>query len=216
MKKFMATPGKQLLISSAFTLLLGLVLLGEQEKMGVVAVLMLFLTLVLSGTAVAESSGKTPSPVINRLAVLVFLLAFLGGCTVMQIGAVGGNHEHARRISCASNLKQIGLALKQYASDNQHYFPPENGDRGLKRLYDGEYLGDSRCYRCPSTFTSGQEFKSTYEYRGGGKDDVADGDKPICWDRTENHPNYGNVLYADGHVTSFHGRDWRRQANLPE
>ena len=50
--------------------------------------------------------------------------------------------EEDKRDYCASNIKHIELALKQYAMDFSDYFPPANGAAGLEYLRKYDYLAD--------------------------------------------------------------------------
>jgi prepilin-type N-terminal cleavage/methylation domain-containing protein/prepilin-type processing-associated H-X9-DG protein len=67
--------------------------------------------------------------------------------------------ENARRVSCASNLKQIGLGIMQYTQDYDERYPyqsaPDIGnytttpfDSWIKRLYP--YTKSWQIFRCPS------------------------------------------------------------------
>ena len=129
----------------------------------------------------------------------------------MMLPALNAAREKARVISCASNLKQIGLALAQYAVDSQDNFPVEDNAAGLSELVKKNYLKDLQIFVCPSTSlrpaANGQltDMNCSYIYFGGFGSANSGQNIPLAFEKPRNHRNSVNVLFSDFHVSNFTG-----------
>ena len=141
-------------------------------------------------------------------------------------------HKYINRLRCTNKLKKIGIGLIMYADDYKGFLPNKAGCKGFEQLRSNCYRSYDNVYQCPScnpspvqpcSVSQAKKQKLTkenvdYIYRYGlklGDDKKTDYSKiPVVWDKPTNHENYGNVLFLDGQVKGFEGKNWMEQAGI--
>jgi len=90
-----------------------------------------------------RNGGFTLMEVLVVIAIIVVLASFLAP-------AVNRANKQARKAECINNLRQIGVALQQYALDNGGNYPGGIGTLSSTPSATDPYLIASNVYKCPS------------------------------------------------------------------
>jgi hypothetical protein len=158
-----------------------------------------------------ETSGK------NRKFIIASILAGAVALAILFLPILNPPKARSNRLTCASHLKQISLALGMYASDWGGAFPPNSHANGLEILRSQGYLEDPKMYVCPSSDTipaaAGEKLTEEhvdYHYRGGLSETALPG-TALAWDKDRNHTKFGNILFLDvyPHISGFTGKNWQ-------
>ena len=153
--------------------------------------------------SVGNANVKTNEVIMTQALLLPATL--MGGA---MLPALNSARHKAKSIGSASNLKQLGLGLKQYAMDNDDKFPAADGAAGLEELRKGSYLADAKLFVSPMSATApakeGEpltEATVDYCYFGGfGEADPAT--LPLAVENPKRVKGIVNALFLDGHVSS--------------
>jgi prepilin-type N-terminal cleavage/methylation domain-containing protein/prepilin-type processing-associated H-X9-DG protein len=84
-----------------------------------------------------------------ELLVVLAIMAMLAG---LLFPALSGAREKGKRISCTSNLHQIGLAIQAYAGDHDNHTPTVDRNAGGSAWYaalTNGYASSTKVFLCP-------------------------------------------------------------------
>lgn len=135
------------------------------------------------------------------LLILLVLALFAG----LLVPLWNKKRERSRRVNCAGNLKQIGLAEMMYSGDCGGYYQITGNGLNLEPLNTGQLLANGKVYACPSASVARTICCYTnYHYRGSGLKDDNDSATIVSsyYDQSGNHPanQWMNACFIDGHV----------------
>src|SRR5580698_6618168 len=91
---------------------------------------------------------------------LLVVIAIIGLLAAMLLPALNTAREKGRRVACAANLHQIGLALLQYSSDHDNHTPTPDANNSTlpvdrdpiswsRALIVGGYITTPKVFQCP-------------------------------------------------------------------
>ena len=95
------------------------------------------------------------------LVELLVVLAVIGLLAALLLPALARSKQAGRRVACASNLRQLNLALALYTSDNNGQFLPPLQPSGRWPQQLRSRYGDLRLLTCPSDRLSAGEHSAT-------------------------------------------------------
>jgi prepilin-type N-terminal cleavage/methylation domain-containing protein/prepilin-type processing-associated H-X9-DG protein len=113
--------------------------------------------------------GRANAFTLIELLVVITVIAIL---VALLFPALHNSIEASRRITCASNLRQLVSAIRQYANDNSMHIPSEANWSTSMAPYLGMNPNDPALvytgpFRCPSGWLAGASTasnKATYDY----------------------------------------------------
>lgn len=109
--------------------------------------------------------------------------------------------ELSKRVVCGANLRQVRLALDDYADANGGRFPPD-----WATLVTAENL-QPKLFKCPSSGATVGDLSACFVLVDPA-DAPPDASTVVIYEKPQCHGNEGgNVCFNDGHCEFFHAED---------
>jgi len=101
-----------------------------------------------------KNRGKVQKAAFTLIELLV-VITIISILAAILFPVFARARENARRASCLSNLKQIGLAFMQYSQDYDDHFPlssydPDSNGHVSWTISAQPYMKSTQLFRCPS------------------------------------------------------------------
>ncbi len=100
---------------------------------------------------------------------LLVVIAIIALLAAILFPVFGRARENARRTSCLSNMKQLGLGMMQYVQDYDDVYPGHFGGNGGSERWPqmiNPYVKSNQIYNCPSR---AGDFPYTGDYNTAGR-----------------------------------------------
>ena len=117
---------------------------------------------------------------------LLVVIAIIAILAAILFPVFGRARENARRSSCLSNLKQMGLGVMQYTQDYDENYPLWNNNDSSgwnKHSWDYQiqpYVKSTQIFVCPSDSTTvSVDPKRSYSANCGDSNTTTDDDRPL-------------------------------------
>lgn len=152
---------------------------------------------------------------------LLVVIAIIGILAAMLLPALSSVQEKAKQGKCKSNLKQMGLAYKQYVEDEGRgtRYPNTTGGAFVARLFQSDVLGEIRVFWCPSTpddvTEAGLDELGETVATGDAATDAEDNFVSYAGRKNGNQNLYPGLfrVHRDTALTGLASDDWQDPAN---
>ena len=153
-----------------------------------------------------------------ELLVVIAIISILAG---LLTPALSRARESARRATCMNSVRQVGLAFKQFAVDNNDVMPGSDtsSNRVFAQLTNGSYLAIGKIYLCPSasgkttgTAAAFAAANNTYSCMvmsaGAGLSETVSSDQPVIFDQDICVTNTTTLATDGATALSITGGKW--------
>lgn len=180
----------------------------------------------------SNTKKRSNRPDAFTLIELILSVALVSILIALALPAYQDFRARSENVTCANNLRQLGVAMLQLLQDNNNVIPkiesnpahpvyaPEDGAKPLAEIY-GPYGITERTLRCPADVRKENYFAqagSSYEWFPFIDGEIATAPKiylptgvlsaafsriPVAADFSGVHHGRQNLLFADGHVKDY-------------